>query len=108
MLDQAKARADRAVAGVASARAGLLAAEANAKNAQVAVDYTLIRAPFDGIILSKSANVGDLVTPFPKLRMPTGYCYWIVESPSARDAPHVAAFRTWVQTEFDRGPHRQT
>ena len=39
-LDTAKARADRAVAGVASAKAGVAVAEANARNAQVAVDYT--------------------------------------------------------------------
>jgi len=63
-LDSAKMRADRAVAGIASAQAGIAVAEANARNAQVAVDYTLIRAPFDGVIVAKAANVGDLVTPF--------------------------------------------
>lgn len=63
-LDTAKARYDRAEAQVASAKANLNAALANARNAELSIDYTRIRAPFDGVILSKSANVGDLLTPF--------------------------------------------
>ena len=63
-LDTAKARYDRAQAALASAKANLNAALANARNAELSIDYTKIRAPFDGVILSKSANVGDLLTPF--------------------------------------------
>lgn len=63
-LDTAQARYDRALAAVASAEAGIRAAIANARNAELAVDYTKIRAPFDGVVLTKNANVGDLLTPF--------------------------------------------
>ena len=31
-----------------------------------------------------------------------------IERENARDAPHVAAFRTWLTREFEQGPRRQT
>jgi HlyD family secretion protein len=62
--DTAVARYDKAHAAVAGQRAAIAAAEANARAAQVALDQTLIRAPFDGVILTKNANVGDNITPF--------------------------------------------
>ncbi len=63
-LDAAVARADKARAAVRSAEAALAAAQANLKVAEVALDQTLIKAPFDGVVLTKSANVGDNITPF--------------------------------------------
>ena len=45
-----------ASAAAESAAAALTGAEAN-------LDYTLIRAPFDGVVLTKNADVGDIVTP---------------------------------------------
>jgi RND family efflux transporter MFP subunit len=63
-LDQAQARLAKSQAAVASAKAAHQAALAGARTAEVAADQTLIRAPFDGVILTKAANVGDTVTPF--------------------------------------------
>jgi RND family efflux transporter MFP subunit len=63
-LDSAQARFEKAAAALDSLKASISAAEALRRAAQVAVEYTLIRAPFDGVILSKAANVGDVVTPF--------------------------------------------
>ena len=63
-LDTAVAREIRARGAVSGARSSLAAARANQHVAQVAVDYTVIRAPFDGVVLTKNANIGDIVTPF--------------------------------------------
>jgi RND family efflux transporter MFP subunit len=63
-LDTARARYEKARASIASLRAAIGVAEANARQAEVALEQTLIRAPFDGIVLTKNANVGDIITPF--------------------------------------------
>ncbi len=63
-FDTAQARRDKAHAAVSAASADVAMAEAGQRGQQVAYDYTLIRAPFDGVVLTKHANVGDVITPF--------------------------------------------
>jgi RND family efflux transporter MFP subunit len=72
LYDAAVARQAKAVASVDSARAGIAASEAAQRAAQVAVDYTLIKAPFDGVILKKHADVGDVVAPFAATKQSKG------------------------------------
>lgn len=62
--DTAIGRFERARAAVSGYRAAIAVAQANHRAAQVAVEQTLIRAPFDGVVLTKNANVGDVITPF--------------------------------------------
>ena len=62
--DSTVARYARARAAISGQRAGIAAARASLRAAQVAVEQTLIRAPFDGVVLTKNANVGDVITPF--------------------------------------------
>lgn len=63
-IDSALARFNKAKAAISGFQASIAAAKANRQSAQVAVDQTVIRAPFDGVILTKNANVGDNITPF--------------------------------------------
>ena len=58
------ARVGKARAAIASQKAAVASAEANRRSAEVEVEQTLIRAPFDAIVLTKNANVGDNITPF--------------------------------------------
>jgi len=70
-VDAAQRRADAARASAAAAQAAIAQAQASVGQAQaqlkvqrVTEDYALIRAPFDGVVLVKNANVGDMITPF--------------------------------------------
>jgi HlyD family secretion protein len=70
--DSAVARLNKARASINSLRAAVAASSAGNRVAQVSVEQTLIRAPFDGVVLTKNANVGDIVTPFSSAAGTTG------------------------------------
>lgn len=61
--DVSEARYNKAVAAVAAAEAAIKANAAGLQNAKVSLEYTLIRAPFDAVVLTKNADVGDIVSP---------------------------------------------
>ena len=61
--DDALARYDKALAAVAGTEAALKANTAALEGAAALLEYTLIRAPFDAVVLTKDADVGDIVTP---------------------------------------------
>jgi len=62
-FDAAEARNRKSMAAVSAAEAAIRASKATLKGANVALDYTFIRAPFDAIVLTKNADIGDIVTP---------------------------------------------
>ena len=61
--DTAFANYRKALAGVDAAKAIISADEAAVRYAAVQIGYTYIRAPFDAVVLTKNADIGDIITP---------------------------------------------
>jgi DNA-binding transcriptional LysR family regulator len=60
----------------------------------------LVRSPF----LQDCIASGDLVMPFPQLRMPAGYRHILVVNPERARRAHVETFLAWLAEEFRRAP----
>jgi RND family efflux transporter MFP subunit len=62
-LDNASTTADSLRARIALAKQQVLGSDSRIREAQQAVDNCTIRAPFAGIVVSKDAQVGEMVSP---------------------------------------------
>ncbi len=62
--ENARDRFLKAKAAIDSARANVRAIEASIQRSAVLIEYTIIRAPFNGVVLTKDADVGEVVAPF--------------------------------------------
>ena len=63
-LTAAQAAADVAAARVRSAEAAIASARARVRVTEEALENTNVRAPFDGVVIKKRAEVGETVSPF--------------------------------------------
>jgi RND family efflux transporter MFP subunit len=61
-LDAAINRVKKAKAQILASKAGIATQESAIRASLVQVENTIIRAPFDGTILNKNANVGEVIT----------------------------------------------
>ena len=62
-LDNARTNADSLSAKIALAQSQVVSSETRIQEAQQAVDNCTIRAPYAGIVVSKDAQVGEMVSP---------------------------------------------
>jgi RND family efflux transporter MFP subunit len=63
-VEQARTLVDTQSAQLESQRRQIDLAAANVRSAQVQLEYCTIHAPFTGVVIAKSAQVGEIVSPF--------------------------------------------
>ena len=64
VTEQARTLADSTRAQLVSQQKQAVAADAEVVEAQVNYEYCVVRAPFDGVITTKDAQVGEIISPF--------------------------------------------
>jgi RND family efflux transporter MFP subunit len=62
-VEQARTQVETQTAQVEAQRKQIDLAEANVRSAQVQLDYCTVRAPFDGVVIAKAAQVGEIISP---------------------------------------------
>ncbi|MYL82913.1 efflux RND transporter periplasmic adaptor subunit [Desulfovibrio aerotolerans] len=63
-FDTAQARLDKAEAALSQAKATLAARNESLHRAEAERGYTNLEAPFDAVVLTKNADIGDIISPF--------------------------------------------
>jgi RND family efflux transporter MFP subunit len=63
-VEQARTLVDMQSAQLQSQRKQIDLAAANVRSAEVQLEYCTIHAPFTGVVIAKSAQVGEIVSPF--------------------------------------------
>jgi len=90
-------------AGAVAPRAGSLVFSFVDQAVQAAIrgqGVALVRSPF----LQDCVASGDLVMPFPALRMPIGFRHVLLRHPQAGRRPQVVAFLDWLLEQFRQAP----
>ena len=64
VLQQAETQADSLAAQVLTQQRNVQVARAGVRAAQVQEDYTIVRAPFSGVVVDKAAHTGEMISPF--------------------------------------------
>ena len=62
-VEQARTQVDTQAAQVEAQHKQIDVAGANVRAAQVQLDYCTVRAPFDGVVIAKAAQVGEIISP---------------------------------------------
>lgn len=62
-VEAARTQVDSLTAQLAAQQEAVQLAQAQLRSAQVQLDYTIVRAPFAGVVIAKAAQVGEIVSP---------------------------------------------